>query len=64
EPEAIVLLRREGFRLVEVPVCMRARMGGVSSISFSKGLYYMVKVLLAVFIDVLKANVWEGDERQ
>ncbi len=63
EPEAIVMLLREGFHIIEVPVFMRERMGGISSISFFKGLYYMVKVLLAVSIDVFKATVWEGDTK-
>lgn len=54
EPEAIVLLSQADFKIVEVPVFMRERMGGVSSITFLKGLYYMVKVLLAVVIDVFE----------
>lgn len=57
EPEAIILLRRQGFRIVEVPVSMRQRVGGVSSISHLKGLYYMVKVLLASVVGVFKDRV-------
>lgn len=63
EPEVIVLLRREGFRIVETPVSMRPRMGGVSSIDFVKGLYYMVKVLLATLVDIFKERVWEGEAK-
>lgn len=54
EPEALVLLRRAGFRIGEVPVRMRKRTHGNSSITFVKGLYYMIKVLLAIMIDMMK----------
>lgn len=54
EVEAIVLLRKAGFNIMEVPVRMEARYGGVSSITPLRSLYYMVKVLLAVFVDMLK----------
>jgi glycosyltransferase involved in cell wall biosynthesis len=62
EPETIILLQREGFRIVEVPIVMKERMGGVSSITFLKGLYYIVKVLLAIMIDMFKAPVWKEGE--
>lgn len=61
EPEAIILLRRQGYRIAEVPVSMRQRMGGVSSISQLKGVYYMIKVLLATIVDVFKDRVLEED---
>lgn len=54
EVEAIVMLRKAGFNIMEVPVRMEARAGGVSSITPLRSLYYMVKVLLAVFVDMLK----------
>ncbi len=54
EVEALVLLHKMGYKISEVPVEMKRRMAGVSSITFFKGVYYMVKVLLAVFVDVLK----------
>lgn len=54
EPETLVLLKKAGFRIVEVPVLMRERQGGASSITPLRALYYMVKVLLAVMIDTLK----------
>jgi len=38
----------------EVPVVMRDRMEGRSSITPIRSAYYMIKVLLAVFIDLLK----------
>jgi hypothetical protein len=50
EPEAILLLSRAGFRVAEVPAEMRERGGGHSSITLLRGLYYMVKVSLALFM--------------
>lgn len=50
EPESMVTLARAGFRVVEVPVEMRQRRGGESSITFSRSIYYMCKVLLAITI--------------
>jgi hypothetical protein len=54
EVEALVLLHKQGLRIAEVPVDMRERTGGRTSITPGKSIYYMVKVLLAVFIDLLK----------
>lgn len=54
EPEAIVLLHRQGFRIREVPVVMEKRSLGNSSITLVRGIYYMVKVLLAIFVDMIK----------
>jgi glycosyltransferase involved in cell wall biosynthesis len=56
EPESVVLLGRNGFRLREIPVRMRERGHGRSSISSLKAVYYMVKVLLAIFVDCFKAR--------
>lgn len=50
EVEAIVLLRRRGFRLAETSVRMHVRQSGESSITPLKSIYYMVKVSLAVLI--------------
>ena len=50
----VVLLHRAGMTIAEVPVLMRDRTGGRSSITPIRSAYYMVKVLLAVFIDLLK----------
>jgi len=50
EPEAILLLSRAGFRVTEVPAVIRERGGGHSSITLLRGLYYMVKVSLALFM--------------
>lgn len=54
EPEAIQTARRLGARIGEVPVRMRKRLGGISSIRMFKTFYYMIKVTLAILIDTLK----------
>jgi glycosyltransferase involved in cell wall biosynthesis len=54
EPEALVFLHRAGFRIAEVPAVMRRRLLGSSSITLVRGLYYMVKVTLAVLVDVMR----------
>jgi glycosyltransferase involved in cell wall biosynthesis len=54
EPEAIVLLHREGYVVAEVAVKMNPRSGGTSSISLLDGLFYVVKVLLAIAIDMVR----------
>jgi glycosyltransferase involved in cell wall biosynthesis len=64
EVEAMVLVFRHRLRLVEVPVEMRERAGGRSSITALRSVYYMVKVLLAIFVGMFRRNVVpeEGSE--
>jgi glycosyltransferase involved in cell wall biosynthesis len=50
EPEAIALATRSGLRLREVPVVMRDREHGASSITAWRTLYYLVKVSLALVL--------------
>ncbi|MBL2525289.1 glycosyltransferase family 2 protein, partial [Klebsiella pneumoniae] len=45
---------RNNYEVKEVPVLMRERMGGTSSIVNYKAIYYMIKVTLAITIDRLK----------
>ena len=54
EVESLVLLHRVGLRMTEVPVTMRERTGGRSSITPMRSAYYMTKVLMAIFIDLMK----------
>jgi len=54
EVEATVLLVRHGLRMLEVPVQMRVRETGASSITALRSVYYMVKVLLALFIGLFR----------
>ena len=50
EPEAVVQLLRNGFNILEVPVQMRARLSGQSSIRPIHSFYYIIKVLLSNMI--------------
>jgi hypothetical protein len=61
--EAAVLLHFHQLRGAEIPVVMRPRTTGVSSINPTRSIYYMVKVLLAILVGVLRArpNVEPGD---
>jgi glycosyltransferase involved in cell wall biosynthesis len=54
EVEATVLLARHRLKMVEVPVQMRVRETGNSSITAFQSVYYMVKVLLALFIGLFR----------
>jgi len=56
EVEAVLMVHFHRLRMQEVPVQMRARTGGVSSIRSGKSVYYMVKVLLAIFIGLARAR--------
>lgn len=48
EPESIVYALLNGLKVKEVPVIMKEREGGVTSISRFYTVYYMVKVSLAI----------------
>lgn len=54
EPESIVALLKRNMNVMEVPVQMKERQGGVSSINASKSVYYMIKVSLAILIENLR----------
>jgi hypothetical protein len=60
EPEAVVLLSRRGLAIREVPVRMRPRAAGRSSIRGPLAVYYMAKVSLSLLLAVFK----EGPGRQ
>jgi glycosyltransferase involved in cell wall biosynthesis len=54
EVEATVMCVRHKLRLTEVPVEMRERGGGASSITAVRSIYYMTKVLLALFVGLFR----------
>jgi glycosyltransferase involved in cell wall biosynthesis len=54
EPEAVILLGRNGFCIAEVPALMRERQEGGSSIAGVMGIYYMIKVVVAVLMTALR----------
>ncbi len=54
EVEATVLVHRHRLRVTEVPVEMRERETGRSSISALRSFYYMFKVTLALFVGLFR----------
>ncbi|MCR5214565.1 MAG: glycosyltransferase family 2 protein [Eubacterium sp.] len=50
EPESVVTIIKRNYRVTEIPVQMRSRAEGQSSISMGKSVYYMIKVSLAVIV--------------
>jgi glycosyltransferase involved in cell wall biosynthesis len=64
EVEATVMVFRHRLRLEEVPVSMRERGGGESSITALRSIYYMVKVLLAIFVGLFRRHVVPQEESE
>jgi glycosyltransferase involved in cell wall biosynthesis len=64
EVEAVLMVHAHRLNSAELPVLMRARENGRSSINSTRSAYYMVKVLLAVFVGLLRARpaIERGDE--
>jgi hypothetical protein len=56
EPETVVSVLKNGYNIEELPVVMRAREGGESSITMRKSVYYMVKVTLAILMENLRGG--------
>ena len=56
EPEAIIYFSKNNLKVVETPVIMKKRQGGVSSIGFYTSVYYMVKVSLALIFTYIRLN--------
>ena len=50
EPEAIISAVMNGGKIMELPVVMRERESGNSSINSLRSIYYMIKVSLAIII--------------
>ena len=50
EVEALISAYKKGLHFQEIPVTMRNRQGGASSIGILSALYYMVKVTLSISI--------------
>lgn len=54
EPESVVAILKRRKKVEEIPVIMRERTGGVSSISPKKSIYYMIKVTMAILIECIR----------
>jgi glycosyltransferase involved in cell wall biosynthesis len=57
EPETIILLGKNDFRVCEVPVEMAERQGGTSSISGLKSAHYMIKVIIAMLMTAQRQKI-------
>ena len=54
EPESVVTILSEKYKVTEIPVVMNEREEGVSSISLKNSVYYMIKVSFAILIARMK----------
>jgi glycosyltransferase involved in cell wall biosynthesis len=63
EVEGTVMVARHRLRRVEVPVAMRERLAGRSSIDFFHSVYFVSKVLLALFVSLFRRTVSPPEER-
>lgn len=54
EPESVVHVIRLGKNVKEMPVIMRERQGGKSSIRFFSSIYYMIKVTVAILTELMR----------
>ena len=62
EVEAALMVHKHELRMIEVPVLMRERAAGQSSIGALASVYYMVKVMLALFVGLFRKNVTPLEE--
>jgi glycosyltransferase involved in cell wall biosynthesis len=62
EVEGMVMTIKHRLRLREVPVHMREREHGRSSITAARSIYYMAKVLLALFVGLFRRRVVPAEE--
>jgi len=56
EPEALIALFKKGFRILEVPVEMKSRAAGTSSIHGIKSAYYVFKVFIAIVFEFFRRS--------
>jgi Predicted glycosyltransferases len=57
EPESIMIIKRKNLKILELPVEMKKRIRGKSSISSSLSVYYMVKVTLAIILGRIRPRI-------
>ena len=60
--EATAIAARCGLRLQEVPVVMRQRLMGQSSLTLPLSVYYSIKVLVALFVGIFRRSAYELKE--
>ena len=62
EIEGLIMLKKNGFKVMEVGVTMLPRRGGNSSITAEDSIYYIFKVYIAILVEMLRKPVRSGDE--
>lgn len=60
EPESLVTASKNKLVIKEIPVTMKERQSGSSTISGSDSVYYMIKITLALLIDAISKNRIRG----
>ena len=63
DADTLLLLNYAGFRVAEVPVCMRERLAGVSMHTSWRIFYYIFKMLLSIFVVLLRQKT-NGNARR
>ena len=61
EVEAIVLLKKAGLGILEVPVTMGKRVEGQSSFTFVRAFYYIFTGILSLLVSLLKGETLRRD---
>lgn len=61
EPEVILLLHRAGYNVEEAPTRMRRRRSGRSSIGSITGIFYVLKVLFCLLLDMAR-RPWDNNK--
>jgi glycosyltransferase involved in cell wall biosynthesis len=56
EVEAVLMVHAHRLESTELPVRMRERTGGMSSIGSTQSVYYMIKVLLAILVGLFRSR--------
>jgi glycosyltransferase involved in cell wall biosynthesis len=62
--EATVLAAKCGLRLKEIPVSVRVRFAGASSLTVSRSIWYSLSVLVAVFVGLFRRHPFEVENEE
>lgn len=55
DSEAIIMVKKAGFKIEEVPVTMNVRQTGKSSINLKKSLYYPMKMIVSILSILIRS---------
>ncbi len=56
EPQFLIIANKAGLKIKEIPLIMRERNGGISSISASRSAYYVLKVVISIIYAFIKSK--------